>query len=119
MGGGTTTQSGTSTSVNQIPQWMSDAGQQNYAYAQQVAEQPLQQYQGPMVAEHTSPQTPAKLERRRKFVNNGADPVWGRDLWLSRRAGAEPGERVGGRADDASQQSRQRCRGDGRPAVEH
>jgi hypothetical protein len=56
MGGGTTQQSGTSTSINQIPQWMSDAGQQNYAFAQQVAMQPLQQYQGQMVAD-TSPQT--------------------------------------------------------------
>ena len=31
MSGGTTQQSGTSTSVNQIPQWMSEDGQQNYA----------------------------------------------------------------------------------------
>ena len=35
---------------------MSDAGQQNYAFAQNVAEQPLQQYQGQMVAD-VSPQT--------------------------------------------------------------
>ena len=40
----------TSNQFNQMPQWMSDAGQQNYAYAQKVAQQPLQQYQGQMVA---------------------------------------------------------------------
>jgi hypothetical protein len=54
MGGGTTEQSGTSTSINQIPQWMSDAGQKNYAFAQQVAMQPLQQYQGQLVADPSS-----------------------------------------------------------------
>src|SRR4249919_2528256 len=56
MGGGTTQQSGTSTSINQIPQWMSDAGQKNYAFAEQVAMQPLQQYQGQLVPD-TSSQT--------------------------------------------------------------
>ena len=72
MSGGTTTQSGTSTSVNQIPQWMSDAGQQNYAYAQQVAEQPLQQYQGQMVAD-TSPQTQQSWNVAANSGNVGAD----------------------------------------------
>jgi hypothetical protein len=55
-GGGTTTTDTSSQSVNQIPQWMSQAGQQNYAYAQDVASQPLQQYQGQMVAD-VAPQT--------------------------------------------------------------
>ena len=72
MSGGTTQQSGTSTSVNQIPQWMSDAGQQNYAYAQQVAEQPLQQYQGQMVAD-TSPQTQQSWNVAANSGNVGAD----------------------------------------------
>ena len=72
MSGGTTQQSGTSTSVNQIPQWMSDAGQQNYAYAQQVAEQPLQQYQGQMVAD-TSPQTQQSYNVAANSGNVGAD----------------------------------------------
>ena len=72
MNGGTTQQSGTSTSVNQIPQWMSDAGQQNYAYAQQVAEQPLQQYQGQMVAD-TSPQTQQSYNVAANSGNVGAD----------------------------------------------
>ena len=57
MGGSTTTeQSGSSSQVNQIPQWVQNAGQQNYGLAQQVASQPLQQYQGAMVAD-TAPQT--------------------------------------------------------------
>ena len=72
MSGGTTQQSGTSTSVNQIPAWMSDAGQQNYAYAQQVAEQPLQQYQGQMVAD-TSPQTQQSYNVAANSGNVGAD----------------------------------------------
>ena len=72
MSGGTTQQSGTSTSVNQIPQWMSDAGQQNYAYAQQVAEQPLQQYQGQMVAD-VSPQTQQSWNVAANSGNVGAD----------------------------------------------
>ena len=57
MGGSTTsTTQGSQQSTTQIPQWMSDAGEQNYAFAQQVANQPLQQYQGQMVAD-TAPQT--------------------------------------------------------------
>ena len=72
MSGGTTQQSGTSTSVNQIPQWMTDAGQQNYAYAQQVAEQPLQQYQGQMVAD-TSPQTQQSWDVAANSGSVGAD----------------------------------------------
>jgi hypothetical protein len=72
MSSGTTQSSGTSTSVNQIPAWMSDAGQQNYAYAQQVAEQPLQQYQGQMVAD-TSPQTQQSYDVAANSGNVGAD----------------------------------------------
>jgi hypothetical protein len=57
MGGSTTTeQQGSSQSTNQIPQWVQNAGQQNYGLAQQVASQPLQQYQGQMVAD-VAPQT--------------------------------------------------------------
>ena len=71
-GGSTTQESGTSTSVNQIPAWMSDAGQQNYAFAQQVANQPLQQYQGQMVAD-TSPQTQQSWDVAANSGNVGAD----------------------------------------------
>ena len=56
MGGSTTTtQNGSSQSINEIPTWVQNAGQQNYGLAQQVASQPLQQYQGQMVAD-VSPQ---------------------------------------------------------------
>ena len=72
MSGGTTQQSGTSTSINQIPQWMTDAGEQNYAYAQQVAEQPLQQYQGQMVAD-VAPQTQQSWDVAANSGNVGAD----------------------------------------------
>jgi hypothetical protein len=72
MNGGTTQQSGTSTSVNQSPQWMSDAGQQNYAFAQQVAEQPLQQYQGQMVAD-VAPQTQQSWDVAANSGNVGSD----------------------------------------------
>jgi hypothetical protein len=56
MSSGTTTTDTSQQSVNQIPQWVNQAGQQNYAYAQDVASQPLQQYQGQMVAD-VAPQT--------------------------------------------------------------
>ena len=56
MGGSTTTnENSSSQSVNEIPQWVQQAGQANYGLAQQVASQPLQQYQGQMVAD-VSPQ---------------------------------------------------------------
>ncbi len=52
MGGGSdTTQNTQSQSVQQFPPWINDAAQQNYAFAQNVAMQPLQQYQGQMVAD--------------------------------------------------------------------
>ena len=72
MSGGTTQQSGTSTSINQIPQWMTDAGEQNYGFAQQVAEQPLQQYQGQMVAD-VAPQTQQSWDVAANSGNVGAD----------------------------------------------
>ena len=56
MRGTTSTQDTQSQSVNSIPQWVTQAGQQNYAFAQNVANQPLTQYQGQMVAD-VSPQT--------------------------------------------------------------
>jgi hypothetical protein len=56
MGGSSTTNTtGSQQSINEIPQWVQNAGQANYGLAQQVATQPLQQYQGQMVAD-VSPQ---------------------------------------------------------------
>jgi hypothetical protein len=56
MGGTDTTQTTQSQQENQLPPWINTAAQQNYGFAQNVATQPLQQYQGQMVA-GVSPQT--------------------------------------------------------------
>ena len=73
MGGSTTTdQSGSSSQVNQIPQWVQNAGEQNYGLAQQVASQPLQQYQGAMVAD-TAPQTQQAWNLAANSGNVGQD----------------------------------------------
>jgi hypothetical protein len=58
--------------MTQIPQWMQNAGQQNYAFAQQVAEQPLQQYQGQMVAD-VAPQTQQAWNLAAQSANAGQD----------------------------------------------
>jgi hypothetical protein len=49
MGGQTGTQQQQTQSTTQLPPWINDAAQQNYAFAQNVAARPLQQYQGQMV----------------------------------------------------------------------
>ena len=73
MGGSTTTeQQGSSSQVNQIPQWVQNAGQQNYGLAQQVASQPLQQYQGQMVADN-GPQTQQAWNLAANSGNVGQD----------------------------------------------
>ena len=74
MGSNTTTTQGSSTSnsINQIPQWASNAGQQNYGLAQQIAQQPLQQYQGQMVAD-VSPQTQQSWNTAANSGNVGSD----------------------------------------------
>jgi len=61
MGGGgqTTQQESQSTNVTQLPPWINQAAQQNYALAQNVAAQPLQQYQGQLVAGVTPQQQQA------------------------------------------------------------
>ena len=50
MGGSGTTQTSNQSSQTQLPPWVSNAAQQNYALAQNVAGRPLQQYQGQQVA---------------------------------------------------------------------
>lgn len=51
MGGGSDQTSTTqSQSVTQLPPWVNQAAQQNYAFAQNAAMQPLQQFQGQTVA---------------------------------------------------------------------
>ena len=49
MGGQTGTQQQQTQQTTQLPPWVNDAAQQNYAFAQNVASRPLQQYQGQMV----------------------------------------------------------------------
>ena len=48
MGGQTGSQQQQTQQVTQLPPWINDAAQQNYALAQNVASRPLQQYQGQM-----------------------------------------------------------------------
>ena len=55
MGGQTGTQQQQTQQTTQLPPWINDAAQQNYAFAQNVAARPLQQYQGQMVPD-VSPQ---------------------------------------------------------------
>ena len=72
MSSGQSTQDTSSASVQQIPQWMQQAGQQNYAYAQDVANRPLQQYQGQMVAD-VAPQTQQFWNTAAQANSVGAD----------------------------------------------
>jgi hypothetical protein len=51
MSGGGTTETQQTQNTTQLPPWVNDAAQQNYGFAQNVANQPLQQYQGQMVAD--------------------------------------------------------------------
>ncbi len=48
MGGQTGSQQQQTQQTTQLPPWINDAAQQNYAFAQNVAARPLQQYQGQM-----------------------------------------------------------------------
>jgi hypothetical protein len=48
MGGQTGSQQQQTQQTTQLPPWINDAAQQNYALAQQIATTPLQQYQGQM-----------------------------------------------------------------------
>lgn len=72
MGGSDTTQTTQSQSVTQLPPWINQAAQQNYAQAQNVANQPLQQYQGQMVAD-VSPQMQQAWNLAATGGNAGAD----------------------------------------------
>ena len=58
--------------VNQIPQWVTNAGEANYGFAQDVASQPLTQYQGQMVAD-VSPQTQQAWDLAASSGNVGQD----------------------------------------------
>jgi hypothetical protein len=49
MGGQTGSQQQQTQQTTQLPPWINEAAQQNYAFAQNVANRPLQQYQGQLV----------------------------------------------------------------------
>jgi hypothetical protein len=73
MGGGSDTTSTTqSQSTTQLPPWVNTAAQQNYGYAQNVATQPLQQYQGQTVA-GVAPQMQQAWNTAASGANAGAD----------------------------------------------
>jgi len=73
MGGGADTTSTTqSQSTTQLPPWVNTAAQQNYGYAQNVATQPLQQYQGQTVA-GVAPQMQQSWNTAASGANAGAD----------------------------------------------
>ena len=72
MGGSDTTQTTQSQSVQQLPPWINQAAQQNYGFAQNVAEQPLQQYQGALVAD-VAPQTQQSWNTAAQGGNAGQD----------------------------------------------
>ena len=72
MGGSDTTQQTSQQQSTQLPPWINNAAQQNYAYAQNLAAQPLQQYQGQLVAD-TSPQMQQSWNTAAQGGNAGAD----------------------------------------------
>jgi hypothetical protein len=73
MGGGSdTTQTTQSQQTTQLPPWINTAAQQNYGFAQNVATQPLQQYQGQLVAD-VAPQTQQSWNTAAAGANAGQD----------------------------------------------
>ena len=70
--------------VTQLPPWINDAAQQNYAFAQNVAMQPLQQYQGQMVAD-VGPQMQQAWNTAATGGNAGQDSIQRGAGRLSRR----------------------------------
>jgi hypothetical protein len=91
MGGSTTTQqAATQSNVNEVPQWVQNAGQQNYGLAQTVANQPLQQYQGQMVAD-VAPQTQQGWNLAANSGNVGQDAQQGAQAGYLNTMGQTPG----------------------------
>jgi hypothetical protein len=72
MGGSDTTSTTQSQATTQLPPWINTAAQQNYGYAQNVATQPLQQYQGQTVA-GVAPQMQQAWNTAASGANAGAD----------------------------------------------
>jgi hypothetical protein len=80
MSGGGTTQTTQSQNTTQLPPWINDAAQQNYAQAQNIAAQPLQQYQGQMVADPG-----AQMQQAWNTAASGANA--GQDQYNAAQAG--------------------------------
>lgn len=72
MGGSDQTSTTQSQSTTQLPPWVNTAAQQNYALAQNIATQPLQQYQGQMVAD-MGPQTQQAINTAASGGSAGQD----------------------------------------------
>jgi hypothetical protein len=72
MGGADTTQATQSQSTTQLPPWVNTAAQQNYGLAQNIASQPLQQYQGQLTAD-MGPQTQQAINTAASGGSAGAD----------------------------------------------
>ena len=90
-GSNNSTSTTTQASVNQIPQWVQNAGQANYGLAQQVASQPLQQYQGQMVAD-VAPQTQQAWNLAANSGNVGQDALQGSQAGLLNSIGYQPSQ---------------------------
>ena len=72
MGGSDTTQQTSSQQTTQLPPWINTAAQQNYAQAQNIAAQPLQQYQGQLTPS-VSPQMQQSWNTAAQGGDAGAD----------------------------------------------
>lgn len=72
MGGSDQTSTTQSNQTQQLPPWINTAAQQNYGLAQNIAAQPLQQYQGQLVA-GVAPQTQQSWNTAAQGANAGAD----------------------------------------------
>ena len=86
-----------------MPQWVQNAGQQNYGLAQQVASQPLQQYQGQMVAD-VAPQTQQAWNPAANSGNVGQDAQNAAQAGYLNTMGADAAECDGGAIENTNLQ---------------
>ena len=103
MGGADTTQTTQSQSVQQLPPWINQAAQQNYGFAQNVAEQPLQQYQGQMVAD-VSPQMQQSWNTAATGGNAGQDQYNAAQAGLLGVMGQQPQQVTAGQLSNTNLQ---------------
>jgi hypothetical protein len=89
MGGTDQTSTTQSQQTTQLPPWINTAAQQNYAFAQNVAAQPLQQYQGQEVA-GVAPQMQQAWNTAASGANAGADQYGAAQAGLLGVMGQQP-----------------------------